>query len=74
MLEQTGIFDFNNQDKIEASTDPSHNASNLEPKVAAEPPKKAEAPINMPSKGHTTSFPRTDTAYKKKESIPFDEA
>ena len=30
-------------------------------------------PVTMPSVGHTLVFPRTDTAYKKKESLPFDE-
>jgi len=28
----------------------------------------------MPGKGHTTEFPRKDNMYKKKESLPFDEA
>lgn len=27
----------------------------------------------MPAVGHTLEFPRADTAYKKKESLPFDE-
>ena len=37
-----------------------------------EKPKPA-APILMPAVGHTLEFPRKDTAYKKKESLPFDE-
>ena len=28
----------------------------------------------MPAIGHTTEFPRSDNVYKKKESIPYDEA
>jgi len=28
----------------------------------------------MPGKGRTTVFPRSDNVYKKKESLPFDEA
>lgn len=27
----------------------------------------------MPAIGHTLEFPRRDTAYKKKESLPYDE-
>ena len=34
---------------------------------------KPAAPIPMPAVGHTLDFPRKDTAYKKKESLPFDE-
>lgn len=34
---------------------------------------KPGPPIPMPAIGHTLEFPRKDTAYKKKESIPFDE-
>lgn len=37
-----------------------------------EAPKPA-APIPMPAVGHTLEFPRKDTAYRKKESLPFDE-
>ena len=29
--------------------------------------------VNMPAEGRTLVFPRVDNAYKKKESLPFDE-
>jgi len=34
---------------------------------------KADPPVAMPAVGHTLEFPRKDNAYKKKESLPFDE-
>ena len=36
--------------------------------VAPGPPK------GMPAVGHTTDFPRADNLYRKKESLPYDEA
>lgn len=35
--------------------------------------KPTGTPIPMPAVGHTLEFPRRDTVYKKKESLPFDE-
>ena len=32
------------------------------------------APRGMPPAGRTLAFPRKDNMYKKKESIPYDEA
>lgn len=43
-------------------------------KVETKVETKAAPPIPMPSVGHTTQFPRTDNVYKKKESLPYDEA
>jgi hypothetical protein len=36
-------------------------------------PEKPVAPIPMAGKGKTMIFPRKDTIFKKKESLPFDE-
>jgi hypothetical protein len=38
-----------------------------------EEPAKSAALVPMPAVGHTLEFPRKDTAYKKKESLPYDE-
>ena len=38
------------------------------------PALKAGPPKPMPAIGKTTVFPRVDTAYKGKESLPYDEA
>ena len=57
-----GYSENTNVDKLEFSADDS------------DPSEKAKiAPIPMAGVGKTLIFPRKDTIFKKKESLPFDE-
>jgi hypothetical protein len=61
------------EDYSSADQHPINDVSQALEEEEEEEQAKPAAPVAMPAVGHTLEFPRKDTAYKKKESLPFDE-